>query len=189
MWRRGTCRENGCNSGGGLPAGCGGDGKSSFARHRYLRPRRHGRHDATIARPVEDRRSGRWYLTWRAARHAALTPEQVDSPLAARPYDLRHACLSTWLAAGVAPTQVAQWAGHSVDVLLRVYAKCLDDTESLAVARIETALPTGRDDPPKQNSGAYRARMAVARRPQPDLAGPCRRAPDLAFPQVRGPSL
>jgi hypothetical protein len=33
------------------------------------------------------------------------------------PYDLRHACLSTWLNGGVYPTQVAEWAGYSVDVL------------------------------------------------------------------------
>jgi len=36
-------------------------------------------------------------------------------------YDLRHACLSTWLSGGVYPAQVAEWAGHSVDVLLRIY--------------------------------------------------------------------
>ena len=35
-----------------------------------------------------------------AARKKALTPAEVKSPLAARPYDLRHACVSTWLAAG-----------------------------------------------------------------------------------------
>jgi hypothetical protein len=51
----------------------------------------------------------------------------IDSPdvqdaLARRPYDLRHACLSTWLNGGVPPTQVAEWAGHGVDVLLRIYA-------------------------------------------------------------------
>jgi hypothetical protein len=46
-------------------------------------------------------------------------------PLAPRPYDFRHACLSTWLDGGVYPTQVAEWAGHSVDVLLRIYANCV----------------------------------------------------------------
>jgi integrase len=45
------------------------------------------------------------------------------SPLDRRPYDLRHTCLSTWLNGGVYPTQVAEWAGHSVDVLLRIYAE------------------------------------------------------------------
>lgn len=44
---------------------------------------------------------------WRAARLAGLTPEEAASPLARRPYDLRHAAVSTWLNAGVDPTQVA----------------------------------------------------------------------------------
>jgi len=74
------------------------------------------------------------------ARAAAFTPEQEASPLARRPYDLRHACLSTWLAAGVPPTQVAAWAGHSVAVLLRVYAHALDDQEGLSKRRIAAAL-------------------------------------------------
>jgi hypothetical protein len=52
---------------------------------------------------------------WTAARKTVLTPEELRSPLAKRIYDLRHACLSTWLNGGVPPTQVAQWAGHSVD--------------------------------------------------------------------------
>jgi hypothetical protein len=60
---------------------------------------------------------------WTKARHAVLTEAEQASPLARRPYDLRHACLSTWLNGGVYPTQVAEWAGHSVDVLLRIYAK------------------------------------------------------------------
>lgn len=81
---------------------------------------------------------------WDRARLAALSAEQYQSPLARRPYDLRHACLSTWLNGGVAPTQVAQWAGHSVEVLLRVYAKCLDDQQDIAKRRIETALGTFR---------------------------------------------
>jgi len=37
----------------------------------------------------------------------------------------------------VAPAQVAAWAGHSVEVLLRVYAKCIDDSETSALKRIE----------------------------------------------------
>ena len=54
---------------------------------------------------------------WIRARQAAFTAAEQVSPLARRPYDLRHACLSTWLNGGVYPTQVAEWAGHSVDVL------------------------------------------------------------------------
>jgi len=83
------------------------------------------------------------YRAWHRAREAALTSRQLKSPLARRPYDLRHACLSTWLNAGVAPVQVAEWAGHSVAVLLHVYAKCIDGEEALAKERIEAALGPG----------------------------------------------
>ncbi len=77
---------------------------------------------------------------WAAARKAALTEAEAASPLAKRPYDLRHACLSTWLNAGVDPTQVAEWAGNSVAVLLRVYAKCISGHDTIARQRIEDAL-------------------------------------------------
>lgn len=62
---------------------------------------------------------------------------------ARRPYDLRHACLSTWLNGGVYPTQVAEWAGHSVDVLLRIYSKCIAGQDELAKRRISEALREG----------------------------------------------
>jgi integrase len=74
---------------------------------------------------------------WDQARKSALSAADYASPLAGRPYDLRHACASTWLNAGVAPTRVAQWLGHSVEVLLRVYAKCIDGHEGADRRRIE----------------------------------------------------
>ncbi|WP_275956477.1 hypothetical protein [Nonomuraea sediminis] len=77
---------------------------------------------------------------WQAARLLAFTPAQVASPLAKRPYDLRHAAVSLWLNAGVSAPDVAERAGHSVDVLLRVYAKCLDGQEEIANRRIGDAL-------------------------------------------------
>lgn len=77
---------------------------------------------------------------WAKARRAALTPEEAASPLARRVYDLRHACVSTWLNAGVPPTQVAEWAGHSVEVLLRIYAKCIVGQDEVAKRRIADAL-------------------------------------------------
>jgi hypothetical protein len=58
-------------------------------------------------------------------------------------YDLRHACFSTWLNGGVQPAQVAEWAGHSVAVLLKVYAKCIDGQDQIAKRRIEDALREG----------------------------------------------
>ena len=43
----------------------------------------------------------------------------------------------------MAPTQVAEWAGHSVEVLLRIYAKCIDGQQEVAKRRMADAL---RDD-------------------------------------------
>ncbi|GAA2876067.1 tyrosine-type recombinase/integrase [Streptosporangium fragile] len=83
---------------------------------------------------------GTYCEAWKAARAFALTPEQQASPLAARPYDLRHAAVSLWLNAGVAAPDVAERAGHGVNVLLKVYAKCIDGGTEVANRRIEDAL-------------------------------------------------
>jgi integrase len=79
---------------------------------------------------------------WRRARAEALTESELAIGLAATPYHLRHACVSSWLAAGVHPPQVAAWAGHSVETLLRVYAKCIDNTEQDAIRRLLPPDPT-----------------------------------------------
>ena len=75
----------------------------------------------------------------------AFTPGESASLLARRPYDLRHAAVCTRLNAGVPAPQVAEWAGHSVDVLLRVYAKCISGQRDEAKRRIEEAT-CPRDD-------------------------------------------
>ena len=80
------------------------------------------------------------------AREAAFTRHEASSPLALTPYALRHAAVSTWLNAGVAPPQVAEWAGHSVDVLLRVYAKCVAGQQDEAKRRIEEAMRLTQQD-------------------------------------------
>lgn len=74
---------------------------------------------------------------WRAARAAAFTEKVAQSRLAERPYSLRHAAVSTWLTAGVDPTTVARWAGHSVAVLLETYASCLHGQDVIARQRVE----------------------------------------------------
>jgi site-specific recombinase XerC len=79
------------------------------------------------------------------ARAAACTGQEAVSLLARRPYDLRHAAVSTWLNAGVPAPQVAEWAGHSVDVLLRVYAKCISGQQHEAKRRIEEATRPHED--------------------------------------------
>jgi integrase len=64
----------------------------------------------------------------------------VATPLGETPYTLRHACVSTWLNGGIPAPQVAEWAGHSVEVLLKVYAKCLDGQDAAARRRMLEAL-------------------------------------------------
>jgi integrase len=77
---------------------------------------------------------------WREARTYALTQQQVASPLADSAYDLRHACLSLWLNAGVPATDIAARAGHSVEVLLKVYAQCIDGQKDQLNSKIDDAL-------------------------------------------------
>jgi hypothetical protein len=48
--------------------------------------------------------------------------------------------VSTWLNGGVEGPRVAEWAGHSLGVLYRVYAKCLDGGEQAARDRVQSAL-------------------------------------------------
>lgn len=84
--------------------------------------------------------SSTYWRVWDEARVLALTPDQVASPLAARPYDLRHAALSTWLNSGVDPTEVARRAGNSVEVLFSRYAKCLAGRQEIANQRIAEIL-------------------------------------------------
>jgi integrase len=74
------------------------------------------------------------------ARVAAFTPAQVASPLARKPYDFRHAGVSWRLNAGTPGPQVAEWAGHSVEVLYRIYAHCLDGDDERWHERMEEAL-------------------------------------------------
>ena len=87
--------------------------------------------------PLSESVYDRW---WKLSRVAALTPELVSSPLARRPFDLRHAAASLWLNAGIPPTEVARRLGHGVAVLLRVYANCVDGDTGHHNARIDAAL-------------------------------------------------
>ena len=80
---------------------------------------------------------------WHAARALALGPELAATGLARRPYDLRQAALSLWLSAGAPPAEVAARAGHSVTVLLSVYAHCIDGHDRITNQLIEDALRPG----------------------------------------------
>ncbi|ELP62878.1 hypothetical protein ACKI1I_22175 [Streptomyces turgidiscabies] len=75
----------------------------------------------------------------------ALVPGQVSSVPAFRPYDLRHAGVSQWLNSGVPAPEVAARPGHSVDVLLKIYAKCIDGQEQEMNDRILKGLGEGSD--------------------------------------------
>ncbi|TDC49721.1 hypothetical protein E1212_17300 [Jiangella ureilytica] len=120
------------------------------------------------------------------ARGAVFGAEAKRLPVALHPYDLRHAAVSTWLNAGVTPTRVAEWAGHSVDVLLEIHATCVDCDADRHRQRVEEALGRPRRAPelghvlPRNDRG------------EPPTAGEGwtdESAPHLAFPQVRGASL
>jgi len=81
---------------------------------------------------------------------AALTEAETESLGAQRPYDLRHAAVSTWLNATDDPAQVAEWAGHTVNVLLQVYAKCISGRQEAAKRRIYDATrPLKAPEPPQ----------------------------------------
>jgi integrase len=81
-----------------------------------------------------------WWQVWQKVRALGLTPAQAATPLLRRPYDLRHSGVTWRLNSGVPPTEVAAWAGHSVEVLMRVYAKCMTGLEDVWIARMDQAL-------------------------------------------------
>jgi len=69
-----------------------------------------------------------------------------------RPYDLRHACATLWLNAGVAKGEAARRLGHSVETLERFYVGIVRGDDDVANARIEAFLaaatpPPGDDHP------------------------------------------
>jgi integrase len=86
-----------------------------------------------------------WWQVWQKIRAASLTPEQLASPLMKRPYDLRHSGITWRLNSGVPPTEVAAWAGHSVEMLMRVYARCVAGLEDVWIGRMDQALHLGED--------------------------------------------
>jgi len=95
---------------------------------------------------------------WHAARAHALGPELAASGLARRPYDLRHAALSSWLNAGGDPAQIAARAGNSVAVLLTAYTHCVHGHDDLLNQQISRIF-----GPPARPSVPVRGRPAVHR--------------------------
>jgi len=86
--------------------------------------------------------------------------------------------VSRWLNAGVPPTQVAEWAGHSVRVLLTVYAKCIVGEEQRALRLIDASFAAERDEdelpePAPPDPGTHHDQAGTNSRP----ASECRRQP------------
>ncbi|MCW2863802.1 MAG: integrase family protein, partial [Actinoallomurus sp.] len=67
------------------------------------------------------------------SRAGGLTP----GPPPVRPQARRSVA---WLNSGVPATEVTERAGHSVDVLLKVYAKCIEGQKEIINGRIQDAL-------------------------------------------------
>jgi integrase len=86
-----------------------------------------------------------YWRVWGKARALALTPAQLATPLLRRPYDLRHSGITWRLNSGVPPTEIAAWAGHSVEMLLRVYARCVAGMEDVWIARMDATLRSADD--------------------------------------------
>jgi hypothetical protein len=81
---------------------------------------------------------------WHRARAAAIPEDGPGTQPVRRSYDLRHAALSLWLASVAAPAEIAARAGHSVRVLLTIYAHCMPGCDQIASQQIEQALRPSR---------------------------------------------
>ncbi|HEY1919574.1 MAG TPA: site-specific integrase [Streptosporangiaceae bacterium] len=110
---------------------------------------------------------------WHTARHTALGPTLAATPLARRPYDLRHAALSLWLNATSQPAEIAARAGNTTRVLHDTYQHCIHGQHDLASQQIEHALNPNTSSRPAHNtapvatgiSGAGARRVCPARGP------------------------
>lgn len=86
-----------------------------------------------------------YWRVWEEARPYALPPDRVDSPLAGRPYDLRHACITRWLNAGVPIAEVARRVGNSPEVIHRRYHGCIDGHEEMSNSLIDQSFRADGD--------------------------------------------
>jgi integrase len=97
-----------------------------------------------------------YWRVWAKTRALALTPVQLGTPLMRRPYDLRHSGITCWLNSGVPPTEIAAWAGHSVEMLLRVYARCVAGMEDVWIARMDATLRSAVQQDAERHNGERR---------------------------------
>jgi hypothetical protein len=113
---------------------------------------------------------------WHQARAAAMPDFGTGAQPARRPYDLRHAALSLWLASGAPPAEIAARAGHSVRVLLTIYAHGIPGCDQIASQHIEQALRFSRWPPAGPQKAAQTPGIPSVMRPchswtQRDTAG------------------
>jgi len=98
--------------------------------------------DGRIFRSVNGARlqPSTYWQVWRKVRALSLTPEQLVTPLMKRPYDLRHSGVTWRLNCGIPAPEIAKWAGHSVEVLTRIYAKCVAGLDDVWISRMDSSL-------------------------------------------------
>jgi hypothetical protein len=91
---------------------------------------------------------------WDKARGTALTPAEYASQLARRAYmTCAMRASPPGSTAASRPPRSPSGAGHSVAVLLKVYAKCIDGQDQMAKRRIENALRGGVGHATAEDSG------------------------------------
>jgi integrase len=89
---------------------------------------------------------------WKRAKDQVqpkAAPGEEPNPLnATRPYDLRHARATEWLRIEghnkAALARIAEWMGHSVEVLLSIYTNPVSGDIDASVAAMEAAAPDWR---------------------------------------------
>ena len=112
---------------------------------------------------------------WHQAHAAAMPQDGTGAQPVHRPYDLRHAALS--LASGAPPAEIAARAGHSVHVLLTIYAHSVPGHGQIASQHIEQALRPSRWPPAGPQKSTQTPGIPSVMRPchswtQWDSAGP-----------------
>jgi hypothetical protein len=106
---------------------------------------------------------------WHRPRAAAIPKDGTGAQPVRRPYDLRHAALSLWLASGAPPAEIAARAGHSVRILLTIYAQCIPGCDQIASQHIDRALRPSHWPPAGPQETGVDARNPVRHASVPQL--------------------
>lgn len=82
-----------------------------------------------------------WGKPWRVHRSRRWPTSHEFAKI--RPYDLRHVAATMMLRAGVPAAEVALRLGHSIDMLMKIYAGVFDDERERANQLIAKELQSG----------------------------------------------